>query len=105
MRYKERAKLKAQFEAEWKRQENRRKRNWKRIAGLPAFCYSCKKESTYAELAITPVPHHPHKKDNRCEECFNAELSSPGFDDDEFDDEFDDIPWTRNVYWKGTLAG
>jgi hypothetical protein len=57
------------------REAKRRKGNWKRIAGLPAFCYSCKKETTYAKLFTFGAGRkHPHGKENRCEQCFDAEL-------------------------------
>ena len=75
MRYQERAKLRQENEAKLRRDEKRRKRNWKRIAGLPAFCYSCKKEMTYGKLfTFNAGRKHPHGKGNKCEPCFDKSL-------------------------------
>jgi hypothetical protein len=76
MRYAERARIRQENEANLRRDEKRRKRNWKRIAGLPAFCYSCKQEMTYAKLfTFGAGRRNPHGKANRCEKCFDAELN------------------------------
>jgi predicted adenine nucleotide alpha hydrolase (AANH) superfamily ATPase len=81
VRFHERLKLRQETEAKLRREEKRRKRNWKRTAGLPAFCYSCKKEMTYKELfSRNAGRQNPHGKNNRCEKCFDAELNSPADD-------------------------
>ena len=79
MRYQERAKLRQENEAMLRRDEKRRKRNWKRIAGLPAFCYSCKKEMTYGKLfTFNAGRKHPNGKGNLCEPCFDKSLEDDG---------------------------
>lgn len=94
MRFHERLKLREEREAQLRREERRRKRNWKRIAGLPAFCYSCKKEMTYATLAVfNGGRKHPHGKENRCEKCLDAELALNDYSGEErFSGE--------EIYWK-----
>lgn len=78
-----------------RRDERRRRRNWKRIAGLPAFCYLCKKEMTYKELfSRNAGRQNPHGKNNRCEPCFDKELADNDYSGGE--------RWSgEEIWWKG----
>lgn len=84
MRYAERLRLRMEQEREHKRTERKLRNRIKRLAGRTAYCYLCKKESTYGELFVVGFGRaHPHSKGNRCEPCFDRELAedeSPAFD-------------------------
>lgn len=84
VRYAERKKLREEKERENQKVFARHRRRWKRLAGLPAYCYLCKAKSTYGELRVVGFGRaHPHGKGNRCEPCFEKELAdyaSPAFE-------------------------
>lgn len=82
MRYAERRRLQEERERKIKLELRADRRRWKRRAGRRAYCYDCKKESTYEKLFVNGYPTHPRSKGNLCEECCDKALAddgSPGF--------------------------
>ena len=76
MRYAERLKARQEQEREHKLKSKRLVRRQKRNAGLPATCYLCKTETTYAEIFMVEYVGrmHPRSIHNRCEPCLTKEV-------------------------------
>jgi hypothetical protein len=96
MRYAERLKLRQEQERKVERFIRNSERRRKRLAGRTAYCYLCKKESTYGELRVYGTFRaHPKSDMNRCEPCFEKELA-----EEDYSPAFEERYPGEDIWWK-----